>query len=175
MNCDTKNKWERYALHHGLGSFLQARRETLRRVAGAGLHQKTVSVQVAQLGLHFLTPRDESETKTRAGGGWGRLLNGPWKRRDSQWLVLASRGQMRTHCLFNLGPLAKAWFLNCFHTWSNWTDWRSCDSNGERRSCNIMDQVFFNYMMTFYWFANNLNIQLKLTKTNPSIPFSKRH
>lgn len=71
MNCDTKNKREQYALHHGLGSFLQARRETLRRVAGAGLHQKTVSVQVAQLGLHFLTPRDESETKTRAGGGWG--------------------------------------------------------------------------------------------------------
>lgn len=63
-----KPKGERHALHHGLGSFLQTRRETLRRVAGAGLRQKTVSVQVAQLGLHFLTPRDETERKTRAGG-----------------------------------------------------------------------------------------------------------
>lgn len=83
LNCDTRNKnkkWERYALHHGLGSFLQTRRETLRRVAEAGLRQKTVSVQVAQLGLHFLTPRDEAETKTGARGG---LLNGPWKRQGS--------------------------------------------------------------------------------------------
>lgn len=86
----TKPGRERHALHHGLGSFLQTRRETLRSLAGAGLRQKTVSVQVAQLGLHFLTPRDEAETKTRARGG--RVIK--WTV-DTAGIALTDCGQQR--------------------------------------------------------------------------------
>lgn len=69
MTFPDKNSAQRcsadwYSLHHGLGSFLQARGETPRNVGRARLSKKTLSVYSAQLGLHILTPWDKTGTKT---------------------------------------------------------------------------------------------------------------